>query len=189
MFKPVKYDLLAVKARALVEGRSLGASSAITESASATLPVAVPTADSLMANYAKLPLANSKHARTLSKLDWSSLADPPNSVRRFAEQLFAATNDEQDALPPSVDWIWPVIALPINESMRAIGAPFKLLTRKLSEQRIELVHTRAVDSANLLLQFRDTAVGEVDVTVTVLECQRDAPFFRIYTATCDAPQS
>jgi hypothetical protein len=69
-----------------------------------------------------------------------------------------------------------VLAQPVDEEYRAIGEPFALVTRDISEKGIGLVHTEPITETLVAIQM-SLAGEEVNVVVRLLWSQALGPFY------------
>jgi hypothetical protein len=64
------------------------------------------------------------------------------------------------------------MATPLDEQFRPVGAPFPVLTRDISSQRIGLVHSRPLDMKYVDLDLTGPQGRRLKMTVEVLRCNR-----------------
>jgi hypothetical protein len=110
----------------------------------------------------------------------SSVLKPPAELVSFVERQLR----DNAPLQRDVDrrqeerhlMLVPVLAQPVNEQYLALGKPFALVTRDISDSGIGLVHTERIAGDLLAIQMR-LAEEEVDVVVRLLWSKAMGPFY------------
>ncbi|MEQ8847620.1 response regulator [Botrimarina sp.] len=189
--KPVRYDVLALKVRSIIDQRRSArpASSARRPGRSALMKVnLLQQIETSLVELTSLLGDRLDDAFVIT----GELPDPPRAVRDFIRRL--AENDvaHGEKLSPSesdsvlrgqdrVTCYTTVTAAPVSRLGVRNGEPFKLALRDLSESGARLLHTRATNAEYLALCWNTTHVStrQIKVICQVKRCQPCGPFYDI----------
>ena len=133
----------------------------------------------MVVQQAPLPLATL--TMSTATVRTPNVLKPPASLVSFVKRQIRDAHLQRDVDRREEErhlMLVSVLAQPVDEQYRAIGEPFALVTRDISEKGIGLVHTEPITD-NLLAIQMSLAGEEVNVVIRLLWSKALGPFHYI----------
>lgn len=191
--KPVNYEILALKVRAMVEQSRLRRTQiAAPPAPKKRVATKINLLHQIESTLVELTELAGERLDTVFESQ-GELPDPPRAVREFIRRLAESevTDGEKSApvvLPghesrrkDRVTCYTTATAAPVDRHWVRTGEPFKLALRDLSEGGARLLHTRATNAQYLALCWNATQLvaKQIRVVCDIKRCKPCGPFYDI----------
>ena len=118
----------------------------------------------------------------LFEFERSALTQPSPALLHYAQEAAKVHKDGQSddrRADARRSWAVPVLAMPVDEKLRACGEPFLAVSRDISLGGIAMYHTAEPSSRFLALEIDDPWGGKLRVLLNSLRCRKVDSFVEI----------
>ena len=116
----------------------------------------------------------------LFPIDRMRLTHPLEAIEGFVDELVGAPYQGPERRASKRHSVsMPVAALAIDSQFRSLGEPFIGLCRNISAEGIALMHSHAVDTDFLALDFTAPGGKRIQMVMRVLRCRAVGPYYEI----------
>jgi hypothetical protein len=110
------------------------------------------------------------------------LIHPPEEITAFVQRLvgrLAHYRGKERRAVRRHRLAIPLLAVPLDEELRAAGDSFAAVTRDISSRGIALYHSRSIKSPYLAVELADHDGKKLEAAVEILRCEPVAAFYEI----------
>jgi len=145
-----------------------------------TVPFSVAVLKLVLTPTSFGPQAVSPSSMTNVNFDRTGLVQPPKSVSDFLARLDREGDDDAERRElPRRPIVIEVAIFPVDSAHRQCGESFLAISKDVSASGMVLIHTRAVNSGNVVVEIVNRDNESVRLLARVVRCQATTRFYEI----------